>query len=231
MTEFSSATINNLAKALLKAQAQIGPVTKDSVNPFLRNKYASLAAVLDAVRTPLLSNGIVLVQRVEESEPGSVAIGTMLIHAETGEWLSSTTVIPLADAEAGSKVNLGQQTGAAISYGRRYGLMAMLSMAAIDEDTDNEVRSQPQQHQSRFQPPQRSQQKQEQAVPEPPSRGVVKTSYPGLPDIPNVAYEDAKDPDGKPIVIASGATLQSKESLKRAGFRWSPERRVWWVAA
>ncbi len=230
MTEFSSATINNLAKALLSAQEQIGPVAKDAVNPFLRNKYATLSAVLDAVRTPLLSNGILLVQRVVESEPGTAAVETRLLHS-SGEWIAGTTVIPLPEAEPGAKVNMGQAVGAAISYARRYGLMSMLSIAAVDEDSDNEIRqlqtkSQPQQ-QRRTDP----QQQQRQAQPAPATSGKEKTEFLGLPSFPGVQYEESKDGEGRNIVLARGATLPNKEALKRVGFRWSPERKAWWVAA
>ncbi len=225
MTEFSSQTITNLAKALLSAQEQIGPVAKDATNPFLRNKYASLAAVLDAVRTPLLSNGIVLVQRVVESEPGTAAVETRLVHT-SGEWIASTTTIPLPEAEPGAKVNMGQSVGAAISYARRYGLMAMLSMAAVDEDTDNEV---PQPQYRRFQPPQSVQQRIEQ--PAPSASGTARANYPGLPQIPDITYEDSKDIDGRDIVIARGKTLEHKESLKHFGFRWDSTKRYWAISA
>ncbi len=231
MCDFCSENISNLASALLKAHAEIGPVTRDSVNPFLKNRYASLAAVLDAVHRPLLDNGILLVQRVSESEPGTVAVDTRLIHAETGEWLSSTTVIPLADAEAGSKVNLGQQTGAAISYARRYGLMAMLSMAAVDEDTDNEVRTQPQPQYRRFQPPHHTEPSAAPQAPASAAIGMAHASYPGLPDISGVSYQEDHDADGRQIVVAKGATLQNKGSLRQAGFRWNPDRKTWWIAA
>ena len=43
--------------------------------------------------------------------------------------------------------------------------------------------------------------------------------------------EEAKDDDGNNIVIARGQTLPNKDSLKRLGFRWSSEKRIWWIAA
>jgi hypothetical protein len=101
------------------------------------------------VRRPLLDNGILLVQRVVPSEPGTAAVETRLVHS-SGEWIAGTTTIPLPETEPGSKTNMGQAVGAAISYARRYGLMAMLSMAAVDEDSDCEVRIQAQQYQPRF---------------------------------------------------------------------------------
>ena len=229
MTEFCSPSITNLAKALLAAQEQIGPVTKDATNPFLKNRYASLAAVLEAVRRPLLDNGILLVQRVVPSEPASVAVEIRLVHA-SGEFFASTTTIPLPEAEPGAKVNIGQAVGAAISYARRYGLMAMLSMAAVDEDTDNEVRTQPQQYR-RFQPPQHTEPSASSQAPASTAIGMARASYPGLPDISGVSYQEDHDADGRQIVVAKGATLQNKGSLRQAGFRWNPDRKTWWIAA
>ncbi len=222
MKDFSSSSITNLAKAMLAAQEQLRPVAKDASNPFLKNRYASLVAVLDVVRRPLLDNGILLVQRVVESEPGTAAVETRLIHV-SGEWIAGTTTIPLPEAEPGNKANLGQQVGAAISYARRYGLMSMLSLAAVDEDTDNEVRTQPQQHQFR--------QAQTASAQPPMINAVAKASYPGLPDIPDISYEEGMDTGGNHIVVAKGATLQNKSSLKKVGFRWSPEKKIWWIAA
>ena len=139
MTGFSSPSIVNLAKALLQVQERLRPVVKDETNGFLRTRYATLANVLEAVRKPLTDNGVLLIQRAVDSPPGTVAVETRLIHC-SGEWMAGVTSIPLPEAEPGSRVNGGQAVGAAISYARRYGLMAMLSMAAVDEDTDNEVR-------------------------------------------------------------------------------------------
>ncbi len=39
----------DLAKALVKAQASMGPAIKDSKNPHYRSSYASLSAVIGAV--------------------------------------------------------------------------------------------------------------------------------------------------------------------------------------
>ncbi len=229
MTEFCSPSITNLAKALLAAQEQIGPVTKDATNPFLKNRYASLAAVLDAVRRPLLDNGILLVQRVVPSDSNTAAVETRLLHS-SGEWIAGVTTIPLPEAEEGSKVNMGQAVGSAISYARRYGLMAMLSMAAVDEDTDNEVRTQPQQYR-RFQPPQYTEPSASSQAPASTAIGMARSAYPGLPDISGVSYQEDHDADGRQIVVAKGATLQNKGSLRQAGFRWNPDRKTWWIAA
>ncbi len=114
MTEFSSPSITNLAKALLSAQEQLRPLAKDACNDFLRSRYVTLASVLEAVRAPLLANGLLIVQRPVESEPGTAAVETRIIH-NSGEWISGTVCIALPDSDPGSKVNMGQAYGAALS--------------------------------------------------------------------------------------------------------------------
>ncbi|MBP3729934.1 MAG: ERF family protein [Mailhella sp.] len=233
MCNFSSETITTITKALLSAQEQLRPITKDAENPFLRNRYASLPAVLDMVRRPLLDNNVLLIQRVVQSEPGTAAVETRLVHS-SGEWIAGVTTIPLPDVEPGAKVNFGQAVGAAISYARRYGLMAMLSMAAVDDDTDCEIRA-PQQRQAQpmrqdnrhdFVPPAR--QVLKQATPQAAQSNTTgKTAYPGLPELNGVTYENSTSDSGKPIVIAKGQTILHKDALKNCGFRWNPDKRVW----
>lgn len=131
-----SDSILEIAKALIKTQAALLPAVKDAKNPFLKTTYASLNSVLDSCRNALRENGIVLVQSPvaapEHLGTGFIGLETKLIHAESGEWLSSLTVVPLAKPDP-------QAMGAAISYARRYALAAMLGIVS-EEDRDCETR-------------------------------------------------------------------------------------------
>ena len=57
-----SETIGAIAPALVKAQAEIKPITKDSTNPAFRSKYTSLDAIMEVVRPVLAKNGLIVVQ-------------------------------------------------------------------------------------------------------------------------------------------------------------------------
>jgi hypothetical protein len=57
-----SDSIVNLAKALAAVQGNVQPIGKDATNPHFRNKYASLDAIMEAVRPLLAANGLSLVQ-------------------------------------------------------------------------------------------------------------------------------------------------------------------------
>ena len=48
-----SESIQNLAAALAKAQAEFPAVPFNAVNPFLKNKYADLGAVIETARPVL----------------------------------------------------------------------------------------------------------------------------------------------------------------------------------
>ena len=120
-----SDSIANIAPALVKAQAEIKAALKDSTNPHFRSKYADLSSVVDAVKAPLLKNGISFLQGVHDAVEG-VAVETMLLHT-SGEWISSTLRIPAVKQDA-------QGYGSAITYGRRYGLQSMCGVPAEDDD-------------------------------------------------------------------------------------------------
>jgi hypothetical protein len=119
-----SATIGKLAEALAKAQAEMEGAAKDSTNPHFRSKYADLASVRDACR-PLAKYGIAHLQPTRAEGP-HVTVTTVLIHA-SGEWISEDLTLTAGQ-------NTPQAVGSAITYGRRYGLAAMVGIAPEDDD-------------------------------------------------------------------------------------------------
>ena len=52
----TSETIEELAKALVKAQSQMGGAVKDSNNPFFKSKYADLGSVVKAIKESFCDN-------------------------------------------------------------------------------------------------------------------------------------------------------------------------------
>jgi len=57
-----SETITHLAAALARAQAEMPVAVFDATNPFLKSKYASLGAVIQASRPILAKHKLSLVQ-------------------------------------------------------------------------------------------------------------------------------------------------------------------------
>lgn len=135
-TQFQkSESIVNIAKALLTFSVKIGKIKKEANNPFFKSKYAPLPLIQDAIETPLQESGLVLTQL-----PCGEALVTMLIHAETGEYIMATS-------EMKPIKNDPQSIGSAITYQRRYSIAALLNLN-IDEDDDGNAASQPQNTQS-----------------------------------------------------------------------------------
>jgi ERF superfamily protein len=122
-----SEQISELATALAKAQLRIEGATKDGLNPHFRSKYATLASVWDAARTPLGENGLSVVQGTS-AEGAAVKITTMLLHS-SGQWIKDTLTIT-------AQQDTPQGIGSAISYGRRYGLSSMVGISQSDDDAE-----------------------------------------------------------------------------------------------
>ena len=126
-----SETIGKLANALAAAQAEIKPVPKTHENPYFKSKYADLADIQEATRAALHKWGLA-VSQLNDIEDGRVVVETVLLHA-SGEWISGRLALkPVKDDPQG--------VGSAITYARRYGLSAILSLATEDDD-DGEAAS------------------------------------------------------------------------------------------
>jgi hypothetical protein len=110
-------------KAFLVAQKSIQGAHKDSQNPHFKSKYADLESVMDAVKVPLNSAGIIIVQPIVGDK-----VLTALIHAETGERIESEMPIVCKDPSD------PQKWGSAITYARRYTLASLCALPAVDDD-------------------------------------------------------------------------------------------------
>jgi hypothetical protein len=119
-----SPTVGKLGADLAKAQAEMEGAAKDATNPHFRSKYADLASIRDACR-PLAKFGIAFLQPTRAEGP-HVTVTTLLLHS-SGEWIS-------ADLTLTAGQNTPQAVGSAITYGRRYGLAAMVGIAPEDDD-------------------------------------------------------------------------------------------------
>lgn len=122
-----SDSIVNLSKALLKAQKEMEGAIKDSKNPFFKSNYADYTSVLAACKGPLNNAGVVILQPTS-IVGDQMVIETVLIHSETGEFISSATPVVVA------KQNDPQAQGSAISYSKRYGLQSLISLPSFDDD-------------------------------------------------------------------------------------------------
>lgn len=128
----TSQEIKNIASAILKFQGMVGSVHKGSQNPHFRSTYANLETVVDTARPALQKVGVMFTQSAGEIIDGAVEMSTMLIHAESGEWLRSSMFIPLGKRDP-------QGLGSAQTYAARYSLMAILGLPPTDDDAETAI--------------------------------------------------------------------------------------------
>lgn len=118
--------MKEISAALVKAQKEFGPALKTSSNPHFRSKYADLSACVEAVIDGLNNNGVFLMQGSHLCEDG-VIVETVFIH-ESGEQLSAGKLHVVASKQD------AQGYGSALTYARRYALMAACGIAPEDDD-------------------------------------------------------------------------------------------------
>ena len=118
--------MKNIATALVKAQKAFGPALKTSTNPHFRSRYADLSACVESVMDGLNSSGIALIQRTSEDSTG-VTVETVFVH-ESGEMMECGKLhVPASKQDP-------QGYGSALTYARRYSLMAACGIAPEDDD-------------------------------------------------------------------------------------------------
>lgn len=131
----SSETTATLCAALVAAQAGLKPIAKDGKNPAFRSRYATLDGIMETVRPALAAHGLAVVQGVVYPETGEggrlvgITVETRLVHT-SGEWLASMVPVPVAKGDA-------HGLGSALSYGRRYGISALLALSTDEDDDGN----------------------------------------------------------------------------------------------
>jgi hypothetical protein len=114
-------TALNIYQKLHLAKQSMGKVIKNATNPHLKRNYADINSIIDTVEPILLDHGLLLIQPVKDDK-----VYTIVVDVENGDRFESfMTLPPITDA---------QKLGGAITYFRRYTLVSLLSLQAVDDD-------------------------------------------------------------------------------------------------
>jgi hypothetical protein len=127
--------VKNISEAMAKAFAQIEGAVKGKTNPAFRSKYADLAAVVDAIKPALAEHGLFFRQITHPADHG-VCIETVIHHASGESLACGPLFVPASKQDA-------QGFGSAMTYARRYSLMAAFGVPAEDDDGNSAVASKP----------------------------------------------------------------------------------------
>lgn len=155
--------INDLAAAMAKAQAEMQNAVFDSRNPHFGNRFASLAAVRDAVLPALARNGIATFQDILNVE-GGISCTTILVHSSGQKVEFGPLIMPFTKADA-------QGFGSAATYCKRYHLMAVGCVAGDADDDANAATGKP--TNGAYAEPHRPQGDMEESVPSDEARATA----------------------------------------------------------
>jgi hypothetical protein len=125
-----------IAAAFVAAKRAFAPALKTSTNPHFKSRYVDLAGCLEAVNDALLDNGIAVYQETFEV-PDGVCVETVFLH-ESGETLRMGKLhVPATKHDP-------QGFGSALTYVRRFSLMAACGIAPEDDDGNAASKKPPQ---------------------------------------------------------------------------------------
>jgi hypothetical protein len=111
----------NIYQKLHLAKQSMGKVIKNANNPHFKRSYADINSIIDTVEPILLDCGLLLIQPIKDDK-----VYTIIVDIESGDRFESfMTLPPITDA---------QKLGSAVTYFRRYTLVSLLSLQAVDDD-------------------------------------------------------------------------------------------------
>jgi hypothetical protein len=112
--------------ALLAVQCESITLAKDKINPAFRSKYLSLDALMEQVMPALNKHGLLWVT-MPVYRPEGVMLRYRLIHASTSVEIEGDVPLILTKQDS-------QGMGSAITYMRRYTILAVLGLCADEDD-------------------------------------------------------------------------------------------------
>jgi hypothetical protein len=216
-----------LLKAIASAQSQIPAIGRDRVNPQLRNRYATLDAMSEAVVPVLASCGLCVMQvsaptmdrkvtiaggngREAREGHGGMVVTTTIVGHEPGAFASFETSVPWQEAPG---ITIAQAVGIGATYCERYAFRGFFRLAATDDtDTDGAApHTAPAPQSTRALPAPRDvqqQQPQRQATPPPAAPVPVVAEGEAIPgdDVPievRTAWWLQKFADRAPVSVAA----------------------------
>jgi hypothetical protein len=125
----AAAKPKGLYAALLAVQAEAPKLQKTAINPHFKSRFVPLEEVHEAVMPIVNKNGLVWITKPGINEHGP-CLDYKLVHAETGEQEEGSMQLLPAKADP-------QGQGSAITYARRYALVAVLGLVPDEDDDGN----------------------------------------------------------------------------------------------
>jgi len=123
-----STETKELFEDLIKAQAELENIKNSATNPFYHSSYSPLDVILKNIR-PVLAKYNLGVVHDFTGNSDAIIVSSMIIH-KSGQWIEQTGLpIPLIKKDA-------QTACGAVTFGRRYTVLALLDIVGENEDDD-----------------------------------------------------------------------------------------------
>lgn len=118
----------NIREAFFTTHSLLGPLKTDDEADTgkYKYKYATLNRVLDVIEKVTDPLGLLIMQSPCNGPQGEIGVATLVLH-KSGEWCRFQYFVPLGKADP-------QGAGSAITYCRRYALVALFDLAVEDDD-------------------------------------------------------------------------------------------------
>lgn len=131
----SSESITNISAAIIQVQGNVKTVVKDGINPFFQRNgkgtpYATLDAIIEALRDLLLKNKLSVIFAPAKHEDGLILVAR--VQHESGEYFEN--ILPLMIQK-----NDMQGFLASVTYAKRIALGAFFNLATEVDDDGNKA--------------------------------------------------------------------------------------------
>lgn len=127
--------MQNLISALIKAKKAIKPISKEAENTTKKRTYSyvTLQDILSSVEPILLENELVVSFQCKEGR-----MECTLWHSSGESMTSSVDIELFVDDNPEKEMEKPQRVGAAMTYARKYLLMALLNLNTSEPDADSD---------------------------------------------------------------------------------------------
>ncbi len=122
-----------LIAAFCAAQGEVDALLKNAKNPHFGKAYADMVAVRDAIKEPMARHGLAMYQETVSSTDDIHTLLTWLVH-EGGGTMCARMPIAWSSKTSERGRSAAQSLGSAITYSRRYAVMALWNLAPEDDD-------------------------------------------------------------------------------------------------
>ena len=121
----------NIYKKLFNLQNELGAISKDAKNPFYNSKYFDINSLIAQLKPLLAKYNLYLEQPIMNNEVHSI-----IWDIDTMERTTPSFILLPDNLDA-------QKLGSAITYFRRYTLVSLLALQAVDDDGNLAIKTLP----------------------------------------------------------------------------------------